>query len=112
MNARTMIAIAVLVPFSLFSVMVTVEHGYFGFLELALREPWAMQMLLDLTITLVLFGVLAVPDARARGLRIWPWLAASVLVGSIAPLGYLVYRELAARTGTARATPHPAVSPS
>lgn len=98
MNARTLALLALLLPFSAFSVLVVAEHGYFGFLELALREPWALQMLLDVCLALGLFHAYAIPDARARGITIWPWIVVSIFLGSIGALGYLVHRELAART--------------
>src|SRR4051812_11521547 len=97
MNVRMMIAIAVLVPFTAFTKMIALEHGPFGFLELATREPWAMQVLIDLFLALGLFAVFAIPDARAHGITIWPWLVASALLGSIGALGYVVYREVALR---------------
>jgi hypothetical protein len=35
-------------------------------------------------------------DARARGLKAWPWFIAMATLGSIGLLGYFVYRDLAA----------------
>ena len=103
MSIRLAIALAVLIPFAIFTDIVVLEHGYLGFLELAMREPWALQMLLDLSIAIGLFAVFAIPDARERRLPIWPYLIASVLLGSIGALGYVVHRELAAHRARARA---------
>jgi hypothetical protein len=96
MNARLLAALAVLVPFLVYTDVVALQHGYLGFLELALREPWGMQMLLDLSISLGLFATFAIPDARERGIHVWPYLVACVFLGSIGALGYLVHREVAA----------------
>lgn len=100
MNARLALALLVLIPFALWSSLVVVDHGYFGFLELALREPWGAQVLTDLTIALVLFTSFAIPDARRRGITIWPYVVLTVLLGSIGALAYVVHREVAALRGT------------
>lgn len=107
MNVRLMIAVAVWVPFSLYTGMVALEHGVLGFVGLAMREAWAMQMLIDLFLALGLFAFFAMPDARARGITFWPWLVASALLGSVGALGYVVYREIVLRgqpRGIARET--------
>ncbi|WP_157069041.1 hypothetical protein [Sandaracinus amylolyticus] len=97
MNVRMIVPLLVLVPFALFSGMVVLEEGYLGFFSVAREEPWGMQMLIDLAICFVLVLRGLAKDARERGLALWPWVIGTVLFGSIAPLGYLVYRELVAR---------------
>lgn len=84
----------VLVAFTAFSVLVIVEHGYLGFLTLSFREPWALQMLLDLSIALFLFGSWMRRDARNRGIPVTPYLLLLPFVGSIAALAYLVHRAI------------------
>jgi hypothetical protein len=84
----------VLLPFTAFSVEVIAQHGYFGFLTLSFREPWALQMLLDLTICLFLVAGWIRRDARARGIASWPYLLALPFLGSIGALAYLVHRNL------------------
>lgn len=91
---KKLVPILVLLPFSAFSTFVAVEHGYLGFVTLSLREPWAMQMLLDLTIALFLVGAWLRRDARRHGIAWLPYLLALPLLGSIAALGYLVHRSL------------------
>ena len=88
-----------LVPFTVYSTLVIVEHGYFGFLTLAAREPWGMQMLLDLSIALFLLGAWLRRDARERGLPALPYLVMLPFLGSIAALGYLVHRGIGASRG-------------
>lgn len=97
MNVRLFVALGILVPFTAFTTLVGIEHGPVGFVELAMREPWALQMLLDLLIALGLFAFFAYPDARARGLPFWPYAIGCMLLGSPAALAYVVHRELAAR---------------
>lgn len=87
----------ILVVFTLFSAVVVVRHGYFGFITLALREPWALQMLLDLAIALFLVAGWLRRDARARGIEAWPYIVALPFLGSISPLAYLVHRGLKRR---------------
>jgi hypothetical protein len=82
------------IPFTLWSGLVILEHGYFGFLRLAAREPWAMQMLLDLTISLCLVGTWIRRDARAAGISPVPYLVLLPLLGSPVALAYLVHRAL------------------
>lgn len=101
MNARLLVPLVVLVLFGGWTAMLCAETGYTGFITLALREPWGMQMLLDVGISLGCFAALAVPDARARGIPIWPYLAACVLLGSPAALAYFVHRALKIRTSPA-----------
>jgi len=94
MTSRLLVLLLVLVGFAVYSAAVVVNYGYTGFLTLAGREPWALQMLIDLAIALVLFLVWAARDARARQLPYWPFAIATVLLGSVGPLAYLVAREL------------------
>jgi hypothetical protein len=79
--------------FTAYTVVVMARHGPIGFLVLAWRDPWAMQMLLDLGIALSLFAGFVIGDARARGLRAWPWLLAMATCGSVGALPYLLYRR-------------------
>ena len=90
---RFAIPVVVLVVFSGFSTLVTLEHGYTGFITLALREPWAMQMLLDLVIAFALFISWMRRDAATRRLPFWPYAIGTVLLGSMGALAYLAHRE-------------------
>jgi hypothetical protein len=103
MNARLAILATVLVAFFGYSVWVSELAGPIGFLELALREPWGMQMLLDVGISMGLFSAWLIRDARARGVIAWPWVVLCFAVGSIGALGYLVSRELSSKKAPALA---------
>ena len=89
---RPLVWIVALV-FTVYSLWVTFTQGYTGFLSLAWREPWAMQMLIDLFISLVAVSSVLAIDARRRGVAAWPWLVGTVLLGSVAPLWYLALRR-------------------
>lgn len=87
------VILVVAVLFTVYSTMVAVDHGYTGFLSLALREPWGMQILVDLCISLTMVTSLLVIDARRRKQAAWPWVLVTVLLGSIGPLWYLALRK-------------------
>jgi len=88
----TWIAGVVLAGFGAFSMWVVVTQGYTGFVALAGREPWALQMLLDLVIALSVAVGWMRGDARRRGIAIWPYVIATLVLGSIGVLAYLVRR--------------------
>lgn len=78
--------------FTVYSLWVVAQQGYTGFLTLAWEEPWAMQMLLDLSISLFAVVTALVIDARRRKVAAWPWVLGTLLLGSVAPLWYLALR--------------------
>jgi len=96
--ARTaLVAFAILVAFTAYSLWVVAGHGYSGFLSLVAREPWGMQLLLDLVIACG-FGVGWMrADAKRRGIAFWPFVPVVLLAGSIGLLGYVVARGLLAQ---------------
>jgi hypothetical protein len=91
----TAIAALLLAGFGAFSIWVVATRGYTGFLELAGRERWALQMLLDLVIALSFAFSWVRRDARTRGIAVWPYAIATVLLGSIGILAYCVRRSVA-----------------
>ncbi len=103
LRAQALAAGLVLAAFTVFSLWVVDGHGYTGFLSLAGREPWALQMLLDLAIACSFALGWLRADARRRGLAWWPYFAVTLFLGSIGVLAYVVRRGLA----PAPATPRP-----
>ncbi len=94
---RLALAAVSLLTFSVFSTFVVVEHGYFGFIEeVMLASDWGLQVFLDLCIALFLFTSWMMKDAKARSIPLWPYVLATLSLGSIGALAYLVHRELAA----------------
>lgn len=99
MTRNLALALGVFVSFTVFSTWVAVEHGPLGFLTLATEGGWGLQMLLDVGIALGVASFWIVPDARRHGINPWPFLVASVGLGSIGALAYVVHRELRLREG-------------
>jgi hypothetical protein len=91
-NITTWTARFVLLIFGGWTTVVVLDHGYTGFLTLAVEHHWGAQMLVDLAIALALFAVWMIEDARSRGRTVWPFLALTLFVGSIGPLLYLSLR--------------------
>jgi hypothetical protein len=90
---KKVIPFLVLIPFFAYSFVVAYGHGALGFITLAMKEPWGMQMLLDLSISLFLVGGWLRRDARAHGINPIPYIVMLVLLGSIGALVYLVRRN-------------------
>jgi hypothetical protein len=94
-RTKALVAGLVLAAFGAYSLWVVAGYGYTGFLSLAAREPWAMQMLLDLVIACS-FGIgWMVHDARKRSISPWPFIVTTLALGSIGLLAYVVRRGVA-----------------
>ena len=92
MKLRLFSLVAVFAAFSIYTAIVVMNHGYTGFLELALTGGWGAQVFIDLCIALVLFTFWMVPDARQYGIPAWPYFLAILTTGSVGALAYLVHR--------------------
>lgn len=69
------------------------SDGVLGIVDyVAAMKPWGWQLGVDLVVALVLVSAWVWRDARARGKNPIGWIAATVLLGSIAPLVYLLLR--------------------
>ena len=97
MKLRLFSVIAVFAAFSTYTAIVVMNHGYTGFLELALTGGWGAQVFIDLCIALILFTIWMVPDARERGIPAWPYFLAILTTGSVGALAYLVHRTAKAQ---------------
>jgi hypothetical protein len=75
-------------------VAITREVSLLTYLTSLRANSWGAQILADLFISLCLVCTWLVRDARGRSRRAWPWVVATPVVGSLAPLLYLVVREL------------------
>lgn len=82
--------ILVLAAFSALTLVALWQHGYWGIIEPHFQTFGAAQVLADLVIALSLFLVWMWRDARETGRNPWPWLALTLVAGSIGPLLYLL----------------------
>lgn len=87
-----LLAAGVLLPFLVFSTWVAVKEGFVPFFTLPWTHPIWSQEFLDLCIALCFVSGWLMRDARRRGANPWPYLVATPLLGSIAPLTYLILR--------------------
>ena len=74
--------------FSAFTVAVTIKEGPFGFLTEHARNGWGAQIFIDLVCAALVGLSFAVPVARRYGVRPWPWILATVALGSPALLAF------------------------
>ncbi|MBL8940835.1 MAG: hypothetical protein JNM69_40200 [Archangium sp.] len=94
---RLAVLVVVFLAFTGWSMSVVIGSGPIGFISLAGREPWAAQMLVDLSIALFVAWSWLRHDAKAHGIAAWPYIVGTLAVGSIAVLAYLIHRELKPR---------------
>ncbi len=83
----------VIAAFGAFSAYVLQAVGLVGLFVNNLSHPAGQQVFIDLLIALGLVMVWMWQDARKTGRNVWPWIVATLLIGSFAPLAYLVTRK-------------------
>jgi hypothetical protein len=84
--------ILVLLAFGTYSAYVVYDVGYVGILHSHLSNAGGIQVLCDLTISLSLVCIWMVADARKQGRNPWPFVVATLFLGSFGPLLYLLLR--------------------
>lgn len=94
---RTLLFIT-LVLFWALSAVALWQHGYWGLFAPLLQTYAGWQVLADLAIALTLFMVWMWHDAKAMGRNVWPWIVATLALGSFGPLFYLLTRKTTANT--------------
>lgn len=85
--------IVTLILFGALSGVALWHHGYFGIFALHFQTYGGMQVLVDLVIALTLVMVWMWRDAKATGRNVWPWIIATLALGSFGPLVYLLTRK-------------------
>ncbi|MBF2099126.1 MAG: DUF2834 domain-containing protein [Gloeomargaritaceae cyanobacterium C42_A2020_066] len=81
-----------LIPFAALTGVALWRHGYWGILEPHFQSFGEAQVFADLVIALGLVMVWMWRDARAAGRNPWPWIVATLALGSLGPLIYLLTR--------------------
>lgn len=95
--SRIALALVAFVAFTAYTVLVAVNHSLFGFLADHAKGGWSLQIFVDLVVAAASFWIVAVPDARSRGIAPWPYVVLTPFLGSIALLAYFVHRSLRER---------------
>ncbi|MBX9652521.1 DUF2834 domain-containing protein [bacterium] len=83
----------VLVLFGALTAVALYQHGYWGIVAPHFQSTGAGQVFADLVIALVLVLIWIWKDARALGRNPWPWVFATLALGSFGPLVYLLTRQ-------------------
>ena len=89
--------VLVLAAFGALSTVALAQVGYLGLFMPALQSIAGLQLFADLAIALALAIVWMVANARHSGRNPWPWVVATLLLGSFGPLGYLLAGALRGR---------------
>lgn len=97
MNLKRFVTPILLVGFSALTAEVVVRDGYTAWLRIAFENRSAGLLLVDLTIACSLVIGWMIRDARVRKVTVWPFVALTVLLGSVGPLAYLVLRSASDR---------------
>lgn len=79
-----------LILFGALTVTALWQHGYWGIIAPHFQSFGGGQVLADLVIALTLAMVWMWHDAKATGRKAWPWIIATLVLGSFGPLIYLL----------------------
>jgi hypothetical protein len=90
---QRLLLVATLALFGALTAAALWQHGYWGILAPHFQSWGGAQVLVDLVIALALVLCWLWRDARASGRNPWPWLVATLLLGSFGPLLYLLTRR-------------------
>jgi len=93
MSVRSLLLVAVIGLFGVLSGLALMDVGVWGILAPHFQSWGGGQVFADLVILAVLACVWMVADGRARGINAWPFVIATMLLGSLGVLFYLVLRE-------------------
>lgn len=94
MSTRLVVLLSVIGVFGVLTALALFEVGYVGLFTLALQSWAGTQVLVDLVIVAALGCLWMLEDGHARGISPWPFVVATVFLGSFGILGYLVVREM------------------
>lgn len=85
--------VVTLALFGALSAIALWHHGYWGIVAPHFQSFGAGQVFADLVIALTLIMIWMWRDARASGRNPWPWIVATLALGSFGPLVYLLTRR-------------------
>ncbi len=94
MATKRTLALILLVPFALLTLYAVQQVGYVGIFDYHRHSPAGWQVFADLVIALILVLSWLIPEARRAGRNPWPWVVATLFLGSFGPLLYLVFARV------------------
>ncbi|MBP6822475.1 MAG: DUF2834 domain-containing protein [Acidobacteria bacterium] len=94
---RTLL-IVTLILFGALSAVALWQHGFWGIIAPHFQSFGGGQVFADLVIALTLVMVWMWQDAKATGRNVWPWIVATLALGSFGPLIYLLTRKSTTET--------------
>ncbi|MBL8187617.1 MAG: DUF2834 domain-containing protein [Acidobacteria bacterium] len=89
---RTLLLITIIL-FGALSAVALWQHGFWGIIAPHFQSFGAGQVFADLVIALTLAMIWMWHDAKATGRNVWPWIVATLALGSFGPLFYLLTRK-------------------
>jgi hypothetical protein len=95
MNGKRIGLGLVLADFTALTAYAIYQVGYAGFFDALFSNIVGVTVFADLCIALSLVMVWMYRDARERGVSAAPYIVATLLLGSVGPLAYLIRRESA-----------------
>ncbi|MGH8444053.1 MAG: DUF2834 domain-containing protein [Solimonas sp.] len=104
-NVTLVLLALVLADFAVLSGYALVQHGYWGIWAHQFQNSAGWQVLADLIIVCGLAMTWMIADARRKGRTVWPYLLATLALGSFGPLLYLLVGALRERSDSPRHTP-------
>lgn len=90
MNTRKSIVIALALPFAAVTAYALAKVGYVGIFAYHLPSPAGWQVFTDLVVALLLICGWMIGDARRTGRNVWPYIIATLALGSFGPIAYLL----------------------
>lgn len=82
----------VLIPFSILTRIALWTDGVVGIFSSIVSSWGALQIYVDLVISIAIILVWLYADAKKQGRNPWPWIVAALIVGTFSPLVYLYVR--------------------
>lgn len=92
---RTLLLVTIIL-FGALSAVALWRHGFWGIIAPHFQSFGAGQVFADLVIALTLAMIWMWHDAKATGRNVWPWIVATLALGSFGPLFYLLTRKTTA----------------
>ncbi|MEO1268941.1 MAG: DUF2834 domain-containing protein [Myxococcota bacterium] len=89
MHKLRLLAIALLIPFTILTCYASYQVGYMGVLEQQLATAAGWQVWVDLVIAVLLCFVWLIPHAKRTGRNPWPYVLIALVFASLGPLLYL-----------------------